>query len=93
MTTITATESELGVDSTKRLNMKQAQALYGLIQTFRPDWDDRKAVMSQIQDTALYSPLEASEVVALFINAATAESDHEFEDLEFPGRNSWAASS
>jgi hypothetical protein len=70
------------VTSAKRLTMNQAQALYGLIATFRPDWD-RGAVLRQMQITALYGPLEAHEVAAAFITATAT--DKPFEELEFPG--------
>ncbi|SDP74064.1 hypothetical protein SAMN04487914_13239 [Arthrobacter sp. ok909] len=70
------------VTSAKRLTMEQAQALYGLIATFRPDWD-RSAVLRQMQITALYGPLEAHEVAVAFITAAATVKP--FEELTFPG--------
>lgn len=68
--------------TTQRLTMEQAQALYGLVATFRPDWP-RTAVLRQMQITALYSPLEAHEVAAAFISAAGT--DKSFDELAFPG--------
>lgn len=70
------------VDSPKRLTMEQAQPLCQLVRSFRPEWN-RSAVLRKMQTTALYSSLEAGEVVAFFINAA--RSGARFADIDFPG--------
>ncbi|MEV5052992.1 hypothetical protein [Arthrobacter sp. LAR12-1-1.1] len=80
--------NSLAVDSPKRLTIEQAQALYGLIKTFRPDWD-RPTVMRQMQTTALYSELAAADVVRLFIDAAAGDAGKPFEAFDFPGHNRW----
>jgi hypothetical protein len=82
MLTTTVLNNAEEVTSAKRLTMDQAQALYELIKTFRPDWD-RAAVLHRMQITALYGPLEAHEVATAFITAAAT--DKPFEELEFPG--------
>lgn len=82
MSTTTVLKNAQEVTPAKRLTMDQAQALYELIATFRPDWD-RATVLRQMQTTALYSPFEAHEVAAAFITAAGT--DKSFEELSFPG--------
>jgi hypothetical protein len=85
---VTSEADGMPVDSPKRLTIEQAQALFDLIETFQPDWD-RGAVLRQMQTTALYSSLEAHEVVSIFINAAATETDRPFGELDFPGHNPW----
>lgn len=80
--------NSLPVNSPKRLTIDQAQALYGLIQTFRPDWD-RGTVLRQMQTTALYSELAAADVARLFIDAAADDAGTPFESFSFPGHNPW----
>lgn len=82
--------NSLAVNSPKRLTIEQAQALYGLIQTFRPDWD-RPTALRQMQTTALYSELAAADVVRVFIDAATDDAGRPFESFTFPGHNPWPA--
>lgn len=81
------TASVLPEETPKRLTMEQAQALFLLIEAFRPGWADRRTVMGKLQDTALYTDLEGHEVASLVITAAVTEPDRNFEELPFLGVN------
>lgn len=81
------TASILPEETPKRLTLEQAQALFQLIEAFRPGWADRRTVMGKLQDTALYTDLEGHEVASLVITAAATEPDRNFGDLPFLGVN------
>lgn len=80
----TCAATEMPVDSPNRLTMHQAQSLFSLVTTFRPDWDDRRLIR-KIKSAALYSSLNAAEVVAHVINTASTSAGLHFDELTFPG--------
>lgn len=75
------------VTSAERLTFLQAEALFHLVRTFRPDWADWKTFMRLIQDTANYTDLAAHEIASHVITAAGTEPSRRFEDLAFLGTN------
>lgn len=82
-----ATTASVLEESPKRLTMEQAQALFQLIEAFRPEWADWKTVMGKLQDTVLYTGLDGHQIISLIIKAAATEPSLKFEDLPFLGVN------
>jgi hypothetical protein len=70
-------------ESPRRLTMEQAQALFQLIEAFRPDWADWKSVMGKLQQVTLSMDMEGHEIVSYVIKSAATKPDTKFEDLDF----------